>query len=145
MELIREDFSLILKYNFKIDPDVLPEVSAKVKNYYFGDKEIGPDTAEQLVDVIFISIFNHVVSNISIIGTYNFAFIGIFSYTRIYTFTNCMNLSNLLPNRRFLHLFTNFPSMVISIHSKNSCFVLWKWMFLVKYLFNVNEVVPFTK
>lgn len=51
LEICKDDFSLILKYNFKMDPEVLPEVSAKVKKYYFGDKEIGPDTLEQLVDL----------------------------------------------------------------------------------------------
>ncbi|XP_065225804.1 esterase FE4-like [Planococcus citri] len=50
-ELIRDDFSLVLKYNFKIDPALLPEVSAKIKKYYFGDKEVGLDTADTLVDL----------------------------------------------------------------------------------------------
>lgn len=49
--MIREDFSIILKNNFKIDPAKLPELSAKVKQYYFGDKEVGLDTANQLTDV----------------------------------------------------------------------------------------------
>jgi hypothetical protein len=57
MKLIREDFSVVLKYNFKMEPAKLSEVSAKVKQYFFGDKEVGPDTVNQLVDVIYSIVF----------------------------------------------------------------------------------------
>ncbi|XP_065214537.1 esterase FE4-like [Planococcus citri] len=55
-DLLKTDFSIVLKQYFNIDCARLPEVSAKVKQLYFGDKEIGPDTADQLID-LFSDIF----------------------------------------------------------------------------------------
>lgn len=51
VEHLKKDFSIILKNNFDIVPEKLAEVSAQVKKYYLGDKEVGVETAEQLTDV----------------------------------------------------------------------------------------------
>ena len=46
---LREDFSLVLRNNFKIDPTIVPSLSEKIKKQYFGDEEI--DFGEALFDV----------------------------------------------------------------------------------------------
>lgn len=47
-----EDFSIILKHNFKIHPRLVEDVSIKLKKMYFGDKEIGMGTANELIEVL---------------------------------------------------------------------------------------------
>ncbi|XP_065214514.1 esterase FE4-like [Planococcus citri] len=64
-ELLKNDFSTVLKNNFKIDQNVLPEISAKVLKYYFGDEEkIGPDAIDQLInlfsDICFYQLYEPV-------------------------------------------------------------------------------------
>lgn len=51
VQKVHEDFSIVLTHNFKVDPQLVPELSAKIKQFYFGDKEVGMDTAYELVDV----------------------------------------------------------------------------------------------
>lgn len=50
--LLRKDFSKVLKNNFKMDPEVLPEVSNKVLQHYFGSEEkIGPEAIDQVINL----------------------------------------------------------------------------------------------
>lgn len=51
MHKVREDFTLVVTDNFKVDPALVPELSTKIKQFYFGDKEVGMDTAYELIDL----------------------------------------------------------------------------------------------
>ncbi|XP_065225809.1 esterase FE4-like [Planococcus citri] len=46
---LKADFSIILSNNFKIDPALVPDLSDKIKKYYFGEKEV--DLGEELFDL----------------------------------------------------------------------------------------------
>lgn len=46
-----DDFSIILKHNFKINERFLPDLSMKIKRFYFGDEEVSMRTAPDMVDV----------------------------------------------------------------------------------------------
>lgn len=51
VEKLRQDFSIFLTHNFKINPSLAQPTSVAIKNYYFGDKEVGMGTASEIVDV----------------------------------------------------------------------------------------------
>lgn len=46
-----DDFSVIIKGNFECDENLLPEITAKVKSFCFGNKAICMDTLDEYVDV----------------------------------------------------------------------------------------------
>ncbi|XP_065211403.1 esterase E4-like [Planococcus citri] len=46
---LKTDFSIILSNNFKIDPALVPDLSDKIKKYYFGEKEV--DLGEELFNL----------------------------------------------------------------------------------------------
>lgn len=49
VDKLKTDFSIVLKNNFKINPALVPDLSDKIKKYYFGDKEI--DVGEEMFQV----------------------------------------------------------------------------------------------
>lgn len=56
IDKIRQDFSIVVTHNFKVDPALVPELSAKIKQFYFGDNEVSIDTADELINVNIIGI-----------------------------------------------------------------------------------------
>ncbi|XP_065225797.1 esterase E4-like [Planococcus citri] len=56
LEMITYNFSLMVSNNFRVDPKLVPQLSAKIKKFYFGDKKVGHESAEELID-LFSDIF----------------------------------------------------------------------------------------
>lgn len=56
MKALEEDFTNIIRNNFKCDPSKMSELATEVKQFYFGDRVVGPDTANEFVDVSFWKI-----------------------------------------------------------------------------------------
>lgn len=51
LEKVSRNFSLLLTDNFPLISKLVPEVSSKIKRHYFGDKRVGIETANELIDV----------------------------------------------------------------------------------------------
>lgn len=51
VQKVHDDFSIIVTNNFKVDSDAVPELSAKIKRFYFEDEDVGLNNADRLVDV----------------------------------------------------------------------------------------------
>lgn len=55
METLRKDFTNCVKHDIKCDKEKLTTISNKIKQFYLGEKDVGPDTADAIVDVRFKS------------------------------------------------------------------------------------------
>lgn len=51
LESLKDDLSDAIKYNVPCDTPKIPEIAAKVKEFYFGEQAKGLDSEEQFINV----------------------------------------------------------------------------------------------
>lgn len=53
MKTLQEDFTNCMKHDMNCDKEKLLAITNKIKQFYLGEKEVGPDTVDAIVDVRF--------------------------------------------------------------------------------------------
>ncbi|KAM7249331.1 hypothetical protein ACFE04_026195 [Oxalis oulophora] len=100
METLRKDFTNCVKHDIKCDKEKLTTISNKIKQFYLGEKDVGPDTADAIVDLYsdiffknFYESFENITKSKCPVYVYEFGFHGKFNfYTKITWCANYMSL-----------------------------------------------------
>lgn len=51
IEMLQRDFTNCIRHDIKGDKEQISTICNKIKQFYLGEKEVGPDTADAIVDV----------------------------------------------------------------------------------------------
>ncbi|KAM7249336.1 hypothetical protein ACFE04_026200 [Oxalis oulophora] len=87
LETLKQDFTNCVRHDMKADKEKISSICKKVKEFYFGEKEIGKDTIDNVVDMYtdiifknFYESFENITNSKYPVYVYEFGFHGRFNY-----------------------------------------------------------------